>query len=214
MSLASAFVSLLRENYNSFLLTIGSYAVAIYSLPSGGYKIFDSRSKDLSGMTHPLGTCTLIEIDSLDNLVQYFHTFHAETTNTTYEAKGVSIQEMHIDNENNTAGCSGECISSISKQVNLCPYKDCCAISFYSICFATIKSCGYWNSDTVESIVENGKIFYQEYCFGEHSFFSDLPNKLDIGIAHVDVVHGARSQGVLSCISSITVVSKILVAIL
>ena len=140
MSLASAFVSLLRENYNSFLLTIGSYAVAIYSLPSGRYRIFDSHSKDLSGMTHPLGTCTLREIDSLDNLVQYFHTFHAETANTTYEAKGVNIQEMHIDNENNTAGCSGECISSISKQVNLCPRKECCAISFYSFCFATIKS--------------------------------------------------------------------------
>ena len=45
MSLASAFVSLLSKNYNSFLLTIGSYAAAIYSLPSGGYKIFDSHSK-------------------------------------------------------------------------------------------------------------------------------------------------------------------------
>ena len=38
----------------------------------------------------------------------------------------------------------------------------------------------------------------------KHSFFSNLPNKLDIGIAHVDVVHGARSQGVLSCSSSIS----------
>ena len=46
MSLAAAFDYLLRENYNSFLLTIRSYAVAIYSLPNGGCKIFDSHSKD------------------------------------------------------------------------------------------------------------------------------------------------------------------------
>ena len=77
MSLAAAFDSLLRENYSSCILTIGSYAVAIYSLANGRYKIFDSHSKDLSGLTHPLGTCTLIETDSLDNVVQYLHTFHA-----------------------------------------------------------------------------------------------------------------------------------------
>ena len=202
MSLAAAFDSLLRENYSSFILTIGSYAVAIYSLANGRYKIFDSHSKDLSGLTHPLGTCTLIEIDSLDNVVQYLHTFHAQTINTTYEVKDVRIQEMHIDNGNDTAGCSEECISSISKQGNLCPCKECCAISFYSICFSTIKSCAYWNSDIVESIAENGKIFYQEHCFGKHTFISDLPNKLEIGTGHVDAVHGARCQGVLSCSSS------------
>ena len=79
MSLATAFDSLLRENYSSFVLTIVSYTVAVYSLSNGRYKIFDSDSKDPSGLTHPLGICTSIEIDSLDNLVQYLHTFHAET---------------------------------------------------------------------------------------------------------------------------------------
>ena len=119
-------------------------------------------------MTHPLGTCTLIKSDSLDNLAQYIQTFHAKATNTTYEIKGVGIQEMHIKSEIDihAAGCSEECILSIRKEDKFCP----CAISFYSICFSIIKSCAYWNSDTVESIVENGKIFYQEHCFGKHTF--------------------------------------------
>ena len=205
MSLATAFDSLLRENYSSFILTIGSYAVAIYTLPNGGYKIFDSHSKDLLGMTHPLGTCTLIEIDSLNNLVQYFHSFHSQTTNATYEARGVRIHKMQSDSDNCVVGYNEECIPSVSKQDNLCPCKECCAISFYSICFSTINSCLYWNTDTVQSIVEHGKLFYQEYYFGKHTFISVLPNKLDICTEHVDVVHGDRFQGTLSsCCSGIS----------
>ena len=204
MSLASAFDSLLRDNYNSFLLTIGSYTVGIYSLPNDRCKIFNSHSKDLSGMTHPLSTCTLIEIDSLDNLVQYFQNFHAQTNNTTYEVKGLTIHEMQIDNENYTAGCSTDCRTIENEQDILFLFKECCAISFYFICFSIIKSCIYWNSDTVESIVENGKLFYQEYFFGKQTFISDLPNKLNISTGDVGVVYEARSQGILCYSSSIS----------
>ena len=71
-SLLAAFNSLLMDNYHAFILTVDIYTVAIYCLPSGRYKVFYSHSRDLSGMGHPFGTCTLIEIDSLRNLVQHF----------------------------------------------------------------------------------------------------------------------------------------------
>ena len=64
---AAAFDSLHRKNYSSFISRKWSYAVAICSLANGRCKIFDSDSKDLSGLKHPLGTCTLTEIDSLDH---------------------------------------------------------------------------------------------------------------------------------------------------
>ena len=85
----------------SFILTVVSYTVAIYCLPhdQGKYKVFDSHSKDLLGMTHPYGTCTLIEVDSLNDLVEYFNSFHASTTGIMYELKGVSVCQMEIDNE-------------------------------------------------------------------------------------------------------------------
>ena len=113
MSLAAAFDSFLRENYNKLNLTIRSYAVAIYTLPNGRYKIFDSHSKDLLSMTHPLGTCSLIEIDSLYNLVQYFHSFHSQTTDATYEARDVSIHEKQSDSDNCVADYNEECIPLI-----------------------------------------------------------------------------------------------------
>ena len=96
----------LQAAFDSLLIYLNSwnYAVAIFSLHNGRYKIFDSHSKDLLGMRYPLGTCKLIEIDSLNNLVQYFHTFHAQTTNVSYEAKDVSIHEMHRDGDNCTDG--------------------------------------------------------------------------------------------------------------
>ena len=37
-------------------------------MPNERYKVFYSHRRDLLGIGHPLGTCTLIEIDSLMNL--------------------------------------------------------------------------------------------------------------------------------------------------
>ena len=92
-TLDAAFESLVRENYSNFILTVGSYAVAIYCLDSGVFKVFDSHSKDLFGQTHRLGTCTvIIEIDSLNKLVQYFKDFHAQTS-SVYELRKMNIFE-------------------------------------------------------------------------------------------------------------------------
>ena len=46
MSLEAAFDSLLKENYNAFILTIGSYAVAIFSIPNGDTKYIIHNSQD------------------------------------------------------------------------------------------------------------------------------------------------------------------------
>ena len=194
---------MVTAHYHAFILTVDIYTVAIYCLPNGGYKVFDSHSRDLVGMAHPYGTCTLIEIDSLVNLVQYFQNLYSNTSNT-YEIKGINIIEVQSNSENNNAvyvengdlGCNDQLV-----EINRCSCKECCAtcISFYAICFSTLKSCSYWTTETVDSIIENGKEFHQKYHCGQHMFISDLPDKLDIGTGHVKVVSGARSQGYLSC---------------
>ena len=199
-SLSAAFNSLVTAHYHAFILTVDIYTVAIYCLPNGGYKVFDSHSRDLVGMAHPYGTCTLIEIDSLVHLVQYFQNLYSHTSNT-YEIKGVNIIEVQSNSENNNAvyvengdlGCNDQLVE-INRSC-----KECCAISFYAICFSTLKPCSYWTTETVDSIIENGKEFHQKYHCGQHMFISDLPDKLDIGTGHVKVVSGARSQGYLSC---------------
>ena len=92
-SLLTAFNSLLMNNYHAFILTVDIYTVAIYCLPNERYKVFDSHSRDLLGMGNPFGTCTLIEIDSLMNLVPHFQNIYRQTS-YTYEIKGVIIIEM------------------------------------------------------------------------------------------------------------------------
>lgn len=57
--------SMVLDTYRAIILTVDIYVVAIYCLPySGGHKVFDSHRRDLPGMRHLYGTCTLIEIDS------------------------------------------------------------------------------------------------------------------------------------------------------
>jgi hypothetical protein len=71
-------------------------------------------------------------------------------------------------------------------------------ISFYSICFSVIKSCTYWNSDTLDAIVEQGNLFYEKLRVDRHL---RLPNKLAIYEANVDVAFSLKSHGTLSCTS-------------
>ena len=68
MLLGATFHSLVLENYDIFILTVGSYAVAVVIVHKGVYKVFDSHGKDLLGQTDPLGTCTFIEIESLNEI--------------------------------------------------------------------------------------------------------------------------------------------------
>lgn len=144
-SLSAVLNCLVMDNYHAFILTVDIYTAAIYCLPNGGYKVFDSHSRDLFGMAYPYGTCTLFEIDSLGNLVQYFQNIYAESN--TYEIKGVNIIEMQSNNGNttNTLRVENDDFRSnehlLGNEIYLCSCKECCAISFYSICFSTLKSC-------------------------------------------------------------------------
>jgi hypothetical protein len=63
--------TLIHQGYTSFLLTIGLNTVGIYTTENC-LKIFDSHARDSFGMAHPNGTCVLVEVDSINTLLQYF----------------------------------------------------------------------------------------------------------------------------------------------
>ena len=70
MTLQNAFTELFsQQNYNCCLLTIGINAVAVFRNPQHSFKIFDSHSRDLHGMPHSFGTCSLLSIEGLENLI-------------------------------------------------------------------------------------------------------------------------------------------------
>ena len=75
--------------YNSFILTIGCNTVSIYSMPNGSLKIFDSHARDLFGMAHSHGTRVLLEVNSINNLVEYLKNLHKP--DVLFELKGIKI---------------------------------------------------------------------------------------------------------------------------
>ena len=71
-----AFESLLSQNYTNFILTVGCIGVSVYCIVDIGFKIFDSRARDVYSRAHPQGTCVLLEALSLDSLVCYFQNLY------------------------------------------------------------------------------------------------------------------------------------------
>ena len=76
-SIDSAFESLLSQNHSSFILTTGCIGVSNYHSDKGSYKIFDSHARDEYGRSHPHSTCVLLEVPSIQGLVQYFQAIHS-----------------------------------------------------------------------------------------------------------------------------------------
>ena len=87
----SAFETLLTVNYHSFILTVGIICAAIYGIEGGGYKVFDSHARDMYGNSHSEGTCVLLEIKSMHELVQHFQSLYGN------EHKGVHIAHFEVD---------------------------------------------------------------------------------------------------------------------
>ena len=61
-------------NYNCCLLKIGINTVAVIKNSEQNFKIFDTHSRDLHGMPHSFGKCTLLNIAGNENLVSYLKT--------------------------------------------------------------------------------------------------------------------------------------------
>ena len=128
-SLQRALQSLISDNYINFILTIGSTAVALYCHGNMGFKVFDSHARDLFGRNNINGTCTLLQLSSLNNLIHYFQSVH---NNDIFEVKGVTIHKVqsNIDtNGNNALDCTNFNLS--------------CTVAVYSICYSTMKSCSH-----------------------------------------------------------------------
>ena len=117
MPIDRAFESLLSQNYFSFILTMGCIGVSIYHTDNGIYEVFDSHARDGYGRSHPLGKCVLLEVPSIQSLVQYFQAIHSLTDN--FERRGVQISKYEITTANSVREkCNYSC-------------KQCCAVLPY-----------------------------------------------------------------------------------
>ena len=200
LPLIEAFELLLRENFTSFILTITTCTVAILVKSSGTFKVFDSHSRDSEGMFDPCGTCVLVEIPSLDALVQYFQNLYVGIIDAVYELRGVQISTdvtgrfglttteisppVNIENLNRNELISD---SSLESDTLFCSCTRCCFICFYAICFSILKEIRYWNENTLDAIIEKSNQLHENMMLKEHCTVSDLPNSVAIDVATIEV---------------------------
>ena len=193
MPLGTEFETLLALNYNSFILTLGIIGVAIYSIEGGGYKVFDSHARDMYGNSHSEGTCVLLEIKSMHELVQHFQSLYGNEH--IYELKGVLIANFKDDLFSSSVEyCS---ISNVNSYQ--CSCKQCCAITVYAMCYSVINPCGYWTSGTLSALVSNQNKVYNVMGVKRHILPVDLPQSVGISVAEINLTFQAVSTGVLCC---------------
>ena len=100
MSLQNSLFSNCELNYNCCLLTIGINTVAVIKDSEQSFKIFDAYSRDLHGMPHSFGKCTLLTIEGIENLVSYLQISCLQIGVVPFEIKGVIVRDNGPDLQN------------------------------------------------------------------------------------------------------------------
>ena len=76
-----------------------------------------------------------------------------------------------------------------------------CAVAIYSLCYWIVKSCSYWNSNTIATIVDNGKRLGDNLCLNGYTCISlsDLPKIVDVCGAEISFNFFSDNQEGLFC---------------
>ena len=55
-----------------------------------------------------------------------------------------------------------------------------CAVAVYSLCYSVIKSCSYWNSNTLSDVIQYGKRLYENSSLNKYLPLDDLPKTVHV----------------------------------
>ena len=229
MPLDSALEQLQQESFNSFLLTIEYNTVSIFIDSNGLLKVFDSHARDSFGMPHPLGTCVLLEFNSITNLIEYFKSLYRP--GAIYELMGVKIINVcneqlqsvsnneivpNAENSDTTLQCcTSRVVDKIMNESTIF-YKQDCSYFIYSICFSTIMTCNYWTDQTLQAIVEHAVEMYKyDEALNRHQLsINPFPDSVLICGSKIDIVYSSRHERTLYCtsVASKIVLEKLILA--
>ena len=124
----------------------------------------------------------------------------------------LSSKEYILMKNNVTWHISDQQLSSVPLEANHAdaeittiriPLLCCCATSFYSICFSSIKYCGYWNSQALDRITDHANKFYKEKLNGDNHplTIKNFPRTLQVCDADINIASNLEIQGILCCTS-------------
>ena len=73
-----------------------------------------------------------------------------------------------------------------------------CAVAVYSFCYSVIKSCSYWNSNTLSDVIQYGKRLYENSSLNKYLPLDDLPKTVDVCRTEVSLdLKSDYSEGIL-----------------
>ncbi|XP_015750599.1 PREDICTED: uncharacterized protein LOC107330504 [Acropora digitifera] len=81
-------------------IIIGINTVAVFKDSEQSFKIFVAHSRDLHGMPHSFGKCTLLTIEGIENLVSYLQISCLQIGVVPFEIKGVFVRNNEPDLHN------------------------------------------------------------------------------------------------------------------
>ena len=181
--------STLQQAFHSYLITIEYNTVSIFIQSNSLVKVFDSHTRDSFGMPHAYGTCVLLELDSVNNLIEYFKFLYRP--DFIYEIKDVRIHNAcsalteNVDT-NVIYNASSKSHESSHRPVAQEKLNDNSIfntrryfIFIYGICFFTISSCNYWSCQTENAIVEHAIELFDENL-NESILSINLPESIRI----------------------------------
>ena len=79
------------------------------------FVILDSHSRYFHGMPHSSGTCTLLSVEGLENLISYLQLSCLQTCTVPFEIKGVLISDTQPDVERVHESYQQKCLSLSNK---------------------------------------------------------------------------------------------------
>ena len=87
-------LNVLIKDYNAFLFTIESSTIAIIFDNKGHYRIFDSHSRDMYGNLTVNGRAIMLELNSIEEIVQYLQNFYSEKSVFSFELLGIKVSNL------------------------------------------------------------------------------------------------------------------------
>ena len=110
----------------------------------------------------------------------------SETSETVWQDSNLLVDTSMVDIPY-TIFDTSTCAFSVTKS---------CAVSFYAICFSVLKPCSFWNSDTLDAIVESVMLNDTiEYWISS----SELPQNININGANIAVTFISSERETLVC---------------
>ena len=71
-------------------------------------------------------------------------------------------------------------------------------MAVYSFCYSVIKSCSYWNSNTLSDVIQYGKRLYENSSLNKYLPLDDLPKTVDVCRTEVSLdLKSDCSEGIL-----------------